>query len=134
MRVFLDTNILVYAIDPAEPEKRQRAREVIAEHADSGQLVLSTQVLSEFYNIATRKIGVPPDLALALVERHAEHEVIESSVALVVSAIRLHQEHSLSFWDAQIIRAAQFGECDLLISEDLQHGRLFAELTINNPF
>jgi predicted nucleic acid-binding protein len=57
-KVFLDTNILIYSEDQADPQKQRIAIQVIAEHAQSRSGVISTQVLQEFYSAATRKLGI----------------------------------------------------------------------------
>ena len=64
-RAFLDTNVLVYLFDHDEPAKTRRARELLAQ-AKPGELVLSAQVLSEFFVVVTRKLKRPLDPVVAL--------------------------------------------------------------------
>jgi len=131
---FLDTNVLVYLFDTSEPVKRQVAARLLGEHAD--RLVLSTQVLQEFYVAVTRKLGkpLPEDEAEAAVRRLAALDVVPLDTALVLDAVSLSRRHHLAFWDALIVEAALRAGCRVLISEDLQHGRRFDTLVVENPF
>ena len=61
MRAFFDTNILVYLYDADATDKKDRARDLFETEATAGRIVLSTQVLQEFYVVVTRKLGVPLD-------------------------------------------------------------------------
>jgi predicted nucleic acid-binding protein len=135
-RTFLDSNILVYLFDTDSPTKQARARELFSEQARSGQIVISPQVLQEFYVTVTRKLArpLPADQALAALVQLSTFPLVAVDGALVLRAVQLHQKASLSFWDALIVQAALEGNCKTLLSEDMQHGRRFGELTIENPF
>ena len=138
-RVFLDTNVIVYSIDADEPEKRQRALEILrgddSKLRDS-TLVVSTQVLQEFYVTAVRKLRRPlsEEVAEAAVRSLARLPVVALDAKLVVDAIDTSRAHSLSLWDALIVRAAQRGGCDVLLTEDMQDGRVFENTVLRNPF
>jgi predicted nucleic acid-binding protein len=131
---FLDTNVVVYAYDRDEPGKRERARAILAEEAD--ELCLSTQVLAEFYWVATRRLSRPLTEAEAagVVDELAKLRVIATAPALVTSGIELSRRRQLLLWDALIVRAAHLGGCERLISEDFQHGARFDGLSVENPF
>lgn len=135
-RTFLDTNVLVYLFDADAPSKQARAHELFAELSRTGRLVLSTQVLQEFYVTVTRKLArpLPAEDALAVLVQFNVFPLITSDGALVIRAVQLHQKASLSFWDALIVQAAMEGNCRTLLSEDMQHGRRFGDLVIENPF
>jgi predicted nucleic acid-binding protein len=75
-----------------------------------------------------------PSAARDLLAFWGSHDVVPQTADLVLRAIALHQEHSLSFWDGLIVQAAVDAHCDVLLSEDLQDGRRFGELVIRNPF
>ena len=75
-KVFLDTNILLYAQDAGSPEKQRRSRDVMAQLAAAGDGVISTQVMQEFYAAATRKLGVSPLAAKAILKTFAVFEVV----------------------------------------------------------
>lgn len=107
---------------------------MLAESSDA--LVVSTQVLIETFNALTRKLATPRPLGEAreAVERLAELKVVPADAALVRDAVALSIERQLSIWDAMILRAAQVGKCERVLSEDLQDGATFGEVAVENPF
>jgi len=133
-KVFLDTNVLVYALDQDAPDKRQRSRELIAEVGVSGNGVISTQVLQEFYVTATRKMGVAPLAAKEILQSFAVLETVQISPDLIERAIDRSILSQLSFWDALIVAAAAASECTTICSEDLNAGQVIAGVRIENPF
>ena len=60
--------------------------------------------------------------------------VVTVEVPLIIEAAERSEKHRLSFWDALIVQAALEGNCKTLLSEDMQHGRRFGDLAIQNPF
>jgi len=133
VRSFLDTNILVYADDKAAPAKQRRALEVIAEHRRAGTGVVSLQVLQEYFVVVTRKLQVEARIARRKTELLAEFDVATPDVADILAAIDLHRLHSLSFWDALIVRSAKQAGCRVLLSEDMQ-AREVDGVRVVNPF
>jgi predicted nucleic acid-binding protein len=133
-RAFVDTNVFVYLFDRDAPAKRARAATLLEAGAET--MVVSTQVLQEFYVTVTRKLGKPlPELdAEAAVRRLAALSVVDTDADLVLAAVAGSRRYRLSFWDALIVEAALRAECRRLLTEDLQHGRRFADLTVENPF
>ena len=134
MRQFFDTNLLVYAHDPRHAAKREVARALADEAMSTGGFVVSTQVLAEFYSTTVRRRLLAPGDALKLIRIWSEHDVVAHTPDLIVRGIALHQDHTLSIWDAFIVQAALDAQCDVLLTEDMQHGRRFGELEIRNPF
>ena len=132
-RVFIDTNVLVYADDLDAGPKNTLARTLISEALLQGTGVLSTQVLQEFFAVATRKLRVPAEIARRKVELLAHMEVVRIAVEDILAAIDLHRLHPVSFWDALIVQTAASAGCSRLLSEDLQHGRIIAGVKIENP-
>lgn len=137
-KVFLDTNIFIYSIDASrgQSKKRDVARQIVEEHIRKDSGAISIQVLQEFYQVATQKIQVPlsTDEALEYLHYMAILETVLPDFNMVVAAIRLHQKHSLSFWDALILQAAIIAGCFQILSEDLQDGFYLDNLTVKNPF
>ena len=84
----------------------------------------------------TRKLARPlnPRGALEAVRSFSVFPLVPVDGSLIVRAIELHQRHTLSFWDALVVQAAMEGGCDRLLSEDLETGRRFGDLVIENPF
>lgn len=133
-KTFLDSNILVYAHDAGSPERQRRSREVIAQLADSGGGVISTQVMQEFFVAATRKLGVPPLAAKAVLKTLNVFEVVQVSPELVHEAIDCSVLNTLSFWDALILAAAASAGCNSVYTEDLGRGQVILGVEIRNPF
>ena len=136
MRVFFDTNVLVYLFDGDAPAKQERAREVFQDAVDGGQIVLSTQVLQEFYVAVTQKLDRPLELETAeeAVESLTRLPVLPVDPPMILGAVRLARRQTLSFWDALIVESALAAGASQLLTEDLQAGRRFDELEIVNPF
>jgi len=131
---FVDTNVLLYAQDRRDDRRRGIAQAVLDELWAAGNGVLSTQVLQEFSNVATRKLQLSPETARRIVAEYAEWPVVETTAQLIVSASVLHERHRFSFWDAMVVEAALLSGATTLLSEDLQDGRRIGDLTIRNPF
>lgn len=134
MTSFLDTNVLVYRVDFDAPDKRRRAAQLLDELYQSRKAVVSTQVLQEFYNTITRKLGVSPSDAVVATRYHANTRLVSMSWPIIQSAMQRHAAHQFSFWDALIVEAALSAGCKTLYSEDMQHGLVIDGLTIENPF
>lgn len=133
-RSFIDTNVLVYADDEDSGPKRDHALLLLEEHVRLGTAVFSTQVLQEFFVIATKKLGIPAATVRRKVELLGTQDIVPIDVEMILGAIDLHRLHSLSFWDALILRAAKVGGCTRLLTEDLQHGQIIDGVRIENPF
>ena len=102
-RVFLDSNVLVYAQDARSPKKQRVSRDLITRLSRDADGVISTQVLQEFYVAATRKLGVPPLAAKGILKTFAVFDTIQVSPALIQDAIDCSILNQLSFWDALIL-------------------------------
>lgn len=100
------------------------------------QLVLSTQVLQEFYVTVTRKLAKPlsPGEGAAATRRIGKYTVVRVDPAMVYRAIDLSQRHVVSFWDALILRAAIESDCEVVLTEDLQDGWEVEGVLVENPF
>jgi predicted nucleic acid-binding protein len=131
---FLDSNILIYTDDHDSPDKQAKALKLFGELRTSGQGMISTQVLQEYFVVVTRKLNVSPDIARRKVELFARLNLVQIELETILAAIDLHRRHKFSFWDALIIRSASKGGCSVLLTEDLQHGRCIDGLEIVNPF
>jgi predicted nucleic acid-binding protein len=60
-------------------------------------------------------------------------DVVVVRPELISGAIELHRTHSISFWDALVVKAASAGGCTRLWSEDLDPGQLYDGVTVENP-
>lgn len=133
---FVDSNIIVYAHDRSEGEKRKIASDLIDHLATQGWLRLSTQVLQEVFVTVTGKILEPlsVDEALGLLTDLSEWPVQVIDPALIHCAGQLHRDAKVSFWDALILTAAAASGADRLYSEDLNAGQEIAGVRVVNPY
>jgi|JI6StandDraft_1071083.scaffolds.fasta_scaffold130766_2 predicted nucleic acid-binding protein len=132
---FLDSNVLIYAFDTEEPKKRARSRELIESLPAEG-IVLSSQVVNEFYFTVTRKLRRPLPLVDAeeAVRGFSGFRVLPLDHRLTMGAMEMVRKHQLSIWDALIVQSAIEGRCRTLFSEDFQDGRKYGTLKLVNPF
>jgi predicted nucleic acid-binding protein len=133
----VDTNVLVYAYDPVDTFKRDRAAAVLAELGAHGVGVLSPQILSEFFVVVTRRIAQP--LLLVEAERSITHylrswRMCELTGWTVLEAALGVSRHQLSYWDSLIWATARLGEVPLVLSEDFEDGRIIEGVRFVNPF
>ena len=131
---FFDTNILVYLFDSDSPEKQRLAKDLLKAEADN--VVLSAQVLGEFYVAATRKLAKPLSRAVArqAVDGFCALRVKPLRAELVRAAVDRSESSKLSYWDALIVETAIAAGAGVLFTEDLQQGQRFGHLRIVNPF
>ena len=134
--VFVDTNVFVYRHDLGDPAKQARADEWIAHLARSRTGRLSFQVLQELYVTLTAKarIGFDPSEARGIVRELAVWQPVAIDLTILERAWQVQDRHSVSWWDAVIVAAAQSADCSILLTEDLQHGHAFGEVRVVNPF
>jgi predicted nucleic acid-binding protein len=135
-RVFVDTNILIYAYDLASGVKRNIAAEAVKALWDNGNGVLSTQVMQEFYVNVTRKIGHPitPDKARSILATYLAWQVEVIKPDSILRASEIQERHKISFWDAMIVVAAIQSGAMKILTEDLNHGQLIEGILVENPF
>jgi predicted nucleic acid-binding protein len=136
VRVFVDTNVLVYARDRTDEEKQRRALAWVASLWEHRAGRLSWQVLQEYYVTLTRKLDPPRERAAARedVTSLVTWRPIPIDLSTIDAAWGLEDRYGLSWWDALIVAAAQAGECQYLLSEDLQDGQSFDGLEVVDPF
>ncbi|MGD8967621.1 MAG: PIN domain-containing protein [Anaerolineae bacterium] len=133
----IDTNVLVYAYDRAEPEKQRRALEVLDALAHTGDGRLSAQVISEFFVNVTRNIAAP--LTVAQANERLQHcvqiwPVVPVTPEVVFEAIRGVQRYRFSFRHAQIWASARLSQMSLVLSEDLNPGAVIEGIRFVDPF
>lgn len=134
MTAFLDTNVLLYADDLGAGPRLDIARDLVRRSVVGRTGVVSTQVLQEYYVNARKKLGMDGGAARARVELYGALDVVTADVDLVLRAVDLNRLDTISFWDALVVTAASTAGCDVLYSEDLQHGRLYGAVKVVNPF
>ena len=132
---FVDTNVLLYAtsLPPVDARKRSRARELLKRR----DLIVSVQVLQEFYYQATRTTRpgrLTSDDALRFLEPLVSMRVQALTLDLFRTAVAISQRHRLSYWDGAILAAARAAGCDIVYSEDMNHGQDYGGVRVVNPF
>jgi predicted nucleic acid-binding protein len=133
---FVDTNILVYAFDRTDPDRRSIAGDLIHTLIETNRMRISTQVLQEFLVTVTRKIETPLDVeeAISLMDDLAVAPVYIIEPHSIREAARLSSKAELSYWDAMIVVAAAHSNATRLYTEDLNHGQKILDVEVVNPF
>jgi len=132
--VFVDTNVLVYAIDKADPKKHEMARAWTAELWRSRRGRISFQVLQEFYvTVAQKRPAAKPE-ARATVRDLLAWRPVWVDGDLLERGWALQDRYKLSFWDALIVAAAHVATCRYLLTEDLQADQDLDGVQVINPF
>ena len=132
--VFVDSNVFLYAVDEADPNKQRVARYWRAELWKSRRGRVSFQVLGEFYVNAVRKSPAASDEARAEVRDLLAWHPVATDAALLELGWKLQDRYQLSYWDALIVAAAKTASCRYLLTEDLQAGQKMDGIEIVNPF
>ena len=133
-KIFIDTNVLIYSQNNNEAEKQSACRKVISNIADSNLLVISTQVMQEYYNVATLKMGIEKLLAKKTVKMFDVYEIVTIQPSIIFKAMDIHVLNQLSFWDSLIISAAKSANCTMVLTEDMNDGQVIEGVKIQNPF
>jgi predicted nucleic acid-binding protein len=134
-RVFVDTNILVYAHDLSAQDRHAKAATIVENLWETETGVISTQVLQEFYVTVTRKIKNPltPNEAREIIRNYLAWPVQINDTETTIRASEIEEKNSLSFWDALIVAAALRLQAKKIITEDLNHGQIIEGVLIENP-
>ena len=131
-KAFIDTNVFIYYQRSDNPQKQSIARNLL----ENNDCVASTHVINEISNILTKKYPtLENDIELFLQDVTEFCEIITTSVSLTFRALNLHFKYKLSFFDSLIIAAALEADCNIIYTEDMQHGQIIGNiLKIINPF
>jgi predicted nucleic acid-binding protein len=135
---FVDTNVLLYLLSQSPDELAKKT--ITLEILDRLDLVLSVQVLGEFYSRATRpkrqslSQAVPEEDALQLLQSFFRYEIVSQNASQVLRAIEISRANQISYWDAAIVAAAESADCERVLTEDLNHGQKIGSVQIVNPF
>jgi predicted nucleic acid-binding protein len=135
--VLVDTNVVVYAYDLGEPVKGEQATIVLRRLRDYGRGRLSTQVLGEFFRVATARPGIALSHAEALGQVSAfaaSWTILPVTSMVVLEAARGVRDHRLNYWDAQIWATARLNQIPLVLSEDFRDGLTLGGVRFINPF
>ncbi len=131
---FVDTNIFIYAHEGGAGSKHRKAVELLERLFEDQNGAVSIQVLTEFYAVATKKLGMASREAEEVIADLGSWTIHRPAHTDVLRACQIHKQHKVSWWDALIINSAVELGCDVLWSEDLAAGRRYGAMTIRNPF
>ncbi|HEV8146065.1 MAG TPA: PIN domain-containing protein [Bryobacteraceae bacterium] len=131
---FFDSNVLLYAHDQRDPVKQQGALRLWGEHSEDGSAHISTQVMQEFYSVATRKLGLSRTTARSVVEGFHAMNIVTIEFSHVLRAIEFERRFQVAFWDGLILAAAEACAAEVLYSEDFTHDRKYGTVRVVNPF
>lgn len=135
-RVFVDTNVLVYAHDTSSGVKHRIAKQLVEDLWISGDGVLSTQVLQELCINVRRKAPRPRSVeeTQRLIQDYMGWNIVVNDSGSVLRALAFEERYKVSFWDALILQAAESAGVDVLLSEDLAAGQSYGSFRVKNPF
>ena len=133
-KVFLDTNVIVYANDARDTAKQERAIDVVTMAIRDATGVVSTQVLQEYVFAASTKLAQNDDAILRQLQALESLEVVIVPPPLIRRALEVSGRYRISYWDACILAAAEHARCPVVLSEDLNCGQLYAGVRVENPF
>ncbi len=132
-RAFIDTNVLIYANDRRDLRKYEAARILVSKALRTRQAALSTQVLQEF---AVNMLRLQADRAAIRrqIILFSTLRVVRVDVPLILIALDHAERHQINYWDASILAAAGQADCNILYTEDLNHGQTYGNVQAHNPF
>ena len=136
-KYFLDTNIIVYSFETNQHTKKEQALALVKDALQSGNGIISTQVIQEFFNVAFRKFVTPPNVEDSKIYLKTVLNPlckVYPDQSLYEDCLKIRQETNYSFYDALILAGALHGGCDILYSEDFQANQQIGGLRIINPF
>ncbi len=136
---FIDSNVLIYSYDSADPRKQSVAAALVADILMQGNGAVSVQVLGEFFNSVTRRIANPLSVeeagrAVDAIGSSATLDVLNIDMEMVHRAIATHRQYGTTYWDSLIIAAAERAGCSAILSEDFNTGQSYHGIVAVNPF
>jgi len=135
MKAFLDTNILVYAVDRSDGAKNAKAVSVLqAALRQRNSYAISVQCLTEFANVAMRKIGMAPDAVLDFIRMFRNITTVVPECELVVRGVEIKALYGIQFYDAMVVAAAERAKAREIWTEDLNAGQRYCGMLAVNPF
>jgi predicted nucleic acid-binding protein len=132
-KAFFDTNVLLYMY-VAGGAKSDRAKDLFRHHNTTKTILLSTQVIQEFYVAGMRKLRMPHAELREATISFLEQPLVRNGPEEISAALEIETRYQISFWDALIVAAAESGGADVLYTEDLNHGQKYGSVTVHNPF
>jgi predicted nucleic acid-binding protein len=135
--VLVDTNVLIYAVDPADAAKQVQAIAVLAALVQRRRVIISTQVVGEFFYGLTRRIAEPIAPAVAEVQVRsvvAYLQVLPLTSQTAAEAISCSVRNRMAYWDALIWATAKLNGISVIVTEDVQSSGIVDGVRYVNPF
>jgi predicted nucleic acid-binding protein len=133
-KVFLDTNILLYAKIDDGTVKHAKIHALLTTGIVGAEVSVSIQVINEYFVNALRKNVDTTDIETTVRQFMSDFNLVPLTAGLVNDSIRIFKQYQLSYWDSVIVAAALEADCSILYSEDLQNGQIIdGTLTVVNP-
>ena len=132
--VFVDTNVLIYAVDEANLKKQEAAKQWRSELWKSRRGRISFQVLQEFYANVSRRWPAAREQTVAEIRNLLAWQPVSIDAAVLENAWKIEERYLLSFWDSLIVSAAKTASCRYLLTEDLQADQELEGVVVVNPF
>lgn len=135
-KIFVDTNVLVYAFDISAGIKHEKAVEIIEDCWRLENGIISSQVLEEFFMCLTKKIPVHIDSIIVkqIIKDFLKWKTVVIDGEIILEAIDIHNKYKYSFWDSMIIASAIEGGANIIFSEDFSNSHIIKDIVIKNPF
>jgi len=132
--VFVDTNVLIYAVDEGHLKKQEAAKQWRSELWKSRRGRISFQVLQEFYANVSRRWPAAREQTVSEIRNLLAWRPVSIDAAVLENAWKIEERYLLSFWDALIVSAAKAASCRYLLTEDLQPDQDMDGVIVVNPF
>ena len=135
MKALLDTNVLVYAVDRSDAKKNAKAVSIVqAALRGTRDYAVSAQSLSEFANVAFRKLALPADSILEFLRVFKGLATILPDNEVIARGVEIKALYGLQFYDATLVAAAERAGAREIWSEDLNPGQRYGGILAVNPF
>ena len=132
-RAFFDTDVLFYMYG-SDIAKQHAAKAIFGSCSSTGRMLLSTQVVQEFYAAGLRKVGIPRPKLKEMISGLLDLPLVIVDPSHITGAIENEERYQISFWDGLILAAAAAGGAEILYTEDLNHGQRYGAVLVQNPF
>ena len=134
-KVFVDSNIFIYAYTSDDEQKHSIARDLLQDNVVNNEIIVSVQILNEFYSVMARYKYPHNEIKLCLNEIIEQVRVMPLELETIKQCLFIKEKYSYSWWDSLVLASALENDCEILYSEDLQSNQVIENtLKILNPF
>ena len=134
-KVFIDSNIFIYAYTSDDEQKHAIARELLRNNVLNSEIILSVQILNEFYSVMAKYKYPHNEIKLCLNEIIEQVKVMPLELETIKRCIFIKEKYCYSWWDSLVLASSLENDCEILYSEDLQCNQVIGnKLRIVNPF